>query len=181
MSDAFNSRTQRSIPGQVCETKVSTPLNHECVGTHLLLLLLLILYTISLCTDCGLVVSENGKNQCLEKWTGNKASSQTCFEEAEFMIKKLKNRKNSSPPPVVNNIVKTPHVSCLASCSCSQCTWIDEHSQKAITFSQRQMHDIETLATRLINGLKSMKDIIKDALLSEAFLSVPSKYTIEEV
>ncbi|XXG81355.1 hypothetical protein AAC387_Pa09g2013 [Persea americana] len=126
-------------------------------------------------------VSKNGKNQCLEKWTGNKASSQTCFEEAEFMIKKLKNRKNSSPPPVVNNIVKTPHVSCLASCSCSQCTWIDEHSQKAITFSQRQMHDIETLATRLINGLKSMKDIIKDALLSEAFLSVPSKYTIEEI
>lgn len=134
-----------------------------------------------MCIDCGLVVSENGKNLCLEKWTTSKVSPQTYFEEGEFMIKKLKNRNNCSPPSASNSNAKALHGSCLAPCACIRCTCISEHSQKAITFSQRQMHDIESLTTRLVNRLKSMKDIIEDTLLSESLLSMPSKYTLDEV
>ena len=42
-----------------------------------------------------------------------------------------------------------------------------KHAQEAITFSQRQMHDIESLATKLVNGLRSMKGIMEETLTSE--------------
>lgn len=54
-------------------------------------------------------------------------------------------------------------------------------SESAIAFSQRQMHDIESLAMKLMNELKSMKDIVEEKLLFEAYRNTALKNDAEEV
>lgn len=54
-------------------------------------------------------------------------------------------------------------------------------AQKAIRFSQRQMHDIESLAAKLLKKLKCMKNIVEETLRYAAAPSTPLKYTDEEV
>ncbi|CAA7387853.1 unnamed protein product [Spirodela intermedia] len=49
-----------------------------------------------------------------------------------------------------------------------------KHTQEAITFSQRQMQDIESLASKLLKGLRSMKGIVEEALISEESSSAAS-------
>jgi len=48
-------------------------------------------------------------------------------------------------------------------------------TEKAVEFSQRQMHDIENIAAKLIRSLKHMK-----SLSSEAYSLLP-KFNIAEV
>ncbi|KAK4390681.1 hypothetical protein Sango_2131400 [Sesamum angolense] len=54
-------------------------------------------------------------------------------------------------------------------------------SESAIAFSQRQMHDMESLAVKLIDELKSMKDIVEQKLLFEAYRSISLKNNADEV
>ncbi|XP_022875427.1 uncharacterized protein LOC111393891 [Olea europaea var. sylvestris] len=54
-------------------------------------------------------------------------------------------------------------------------------SESAIAFSQRQMHDIESLAMKLMTELKSMKDIVEEKLLFEAYRNTALKNDAEEV
>ncbi|KAL0314714.1 UNVERIFIED_CONTAM: hypothetical protein Sangu_2315800 [Sesamum angustifolium] len=53
-------------------------------------------------------------------------------------------------------------------------------SESAIAFSQRQMHDMESLAVKLIDELKSMKDIVEQKLLFEAYRSISLKNNADE-
>lgn len=71
-------------------------------------------------------------------------------------MKKAKQEKKGSPPKGILKVHPSrtvPHVS-------SACTTLQRCSQSAIAFTQRQMRDIESLATKLTTELKSMKDIM---------------------
>ncbi|KAL0360694.1 UNVERIFIED_CONTAM: hypothetical protein Sradi_3753900 [Sesamum radiatum] len=61
------------------------------------------------------------------------------------------------------------------------CTSIEGCSESAIAFSQRQIHDMESLAVKLIDELKSMKDIVEQKLLFEAYRNVSLKNNADEV
>ncbi|CAH9120768.1 unnamed protein product [Cuscuta epithymum] len=58
---------------------------------------------------------------------------------------------------------------------------IDSCSNSAIAFSQRQMHDFESLAMKLLYELKSMKDVVEEKLLFKAYRSVCGKNEVDEV
>ncbi|XP_028758147.1 uncharacterized protein LOC114717220 [Neltuma alba] len=53
-------------------------------------------------------------------------------------------------------------------------------AKNAISFSKRQMQDVECLAMKLANELKSMKDIMGAMLRSELCLTTPLRYKVNE-
>ncbi|KAL8252046.1 hypothetical protein R6Q59_035739 [Mikania micrantha] len=61
------------------------------------------------------------------------------------------------------------------------CTSIEGCSESAIAFSQRQMHDIESLASKLMSELNSMKVIVEEKMLYEAYRSISLKSEADEV
>lgn len=61
------------------------------------------------------------------------------------------------------------------------CTSIEGCSESAIAFSQRQMHDIESLASKLLSELNSMKVIVEEKMLYEAYRSPSLKNEADEV
>ncbi|KAI3737007.1 hypothetical protein L2E82_26999 [Cichorium intybus] len=61
------------------------------------------------------------------------------------------------------------------------CTTVQGCSESAIAFSQRQMHDIESLASKLMSELNSMKAIVEEKLLFEAYRSPSLKNEADEV
>ncbi|PIN08866.1 hypothetical protein CDL12_18552 [Handroanthus impetiginosus] len=63
----------------------------------------------------------------------------------------------------------------------SGCMSIQGCSESAIAFSQRQMHDMESLAVKLMEELKTMKDIVEQKLLFEAYRNVSLKNDADEV
>ncbi|KAL6865188.1 hypothetical protein ACP4OV_016339 [Aristida adscensionis] len=64
-------------------------------------------------------------------------------------------------------------------CSCMKSSPVDLDTKKAVEFSQRQMHDIENIAAKLIRSLKQMKSIVDESLSSEAYSLVPNLRTAE--
>ncbi|XVE69910.1 hypothetical protein DITRI_Ditri10aG0029500 [Diplodiscus trichospermus] len=74
-----------------------------------------------------------------------------------IMRKAKQDKKGSSP----KGILKVTHPSC-------SCTTVQRCSKSVIAFTQRQMRDTESLATKLTTELKSMKDILKGKLHSES-------------
>ncbi|KAK9028823.1 hypothetical protein V6N11_025961 [Hibiscus sabdariffa] len=78
-------------------------------------------------------------------------------------MRKVKQDKKGSPP---KGILKVTHISGSVQVS-SSCSTVQRCSQSAIAFTQRQMRDIESLATKLTTELKSMKDIVMGKLHSE--------------
>ena len=46
--------------------------------------------------------------------------------------------------------------------------------RKAVEFSERQMHDIESIAANLIRSLKHMRSIVDESLSSEALAVLPN-------
>ncbi|TYI21069.1 hypothetical protein ES332_A06G011900v1 [Gossypium tomentosum] len=78
-------------------------------------------------------------------------------------MRRAKQDKKGSPPKGILKVHPSrtaPHVS-------SPCTTLQRCSQSAIAFTQRQMRDIESLATKLTTELKSMKDIVLGQLQPE--------------
>ncbi|GAV84380.1 hypothetical protein CFOL_v3_27824, partial [Cephalotus follicularis] len=78
-------------------------------------------------------------------------------------------------------ILKDPHHSYAIPCFSTGCSSINGCSQSAITFSQRQMRDVECLATRLTKELSSMKDIVKETLFFEAGSATALKHNVDKV
>ena len=58
---------------------------------------------------------------------------------------------------------------------------IEACHERAIAFSQRQMQDIESVAAKLMTELKSMKDMVEEKLLYEAYRSTSMKNDADEV
>lgn len=88
--------------------------------------------------------------------------------------KKLKRNKKGSPPKGshkdsnLSGIV--PPINSTQSCS-----------QSAIAFSQRQMQDIDNLATKLMTELNAMTDIVEGNSCADSCLTGTTKYTTDEV
>ncbi|GJN31722.1 hypothetical protein PR202_gb20156 [Eleusine coracana subsp. coracana] len=66
-----------------------------------------------------------------------------------------------------------------ATCSCKRSSTVVLDTEKAVEFSQRQMHDIENIAAKLMRSLKQMKSIVDQTLSSEAYSVVPNFNTAE--
>ena len=92
-------------------------------------------------------------------------------------IRRRKNLKSSYP----KGILKFPQLSHGLPHLSNTCTSTQSYSQSAIAFSQRQMHDIESLATKLTRELKSMKDIVEETMNSEVCLATSLRYSTDQV
>ncbi|KAK4348732.1 hypothetical protein RND71_031487 [Anisodus tanguticus] len=117
------------------------------------------------------------------------------LNQAKFFIgpkqiaRRLKIGKRSSSPK--GNLVKRscppkgnlegPRLSRSLPQLSTGCTSIKRCSESAIAFSQRQMHDIESLTSKLMNELKSMKVMVEEKLLFEAYRTSSLKNDADEV
>ncbi|PQQ13616.1 uncharacterized protein Pyn_34298 [Prunus yedoensis var. nudiflora] len=77
-------------------------------------------------------------------------------------------------------IPKGSNVSAAAPRFSTGCTSIRACSESAIAFSQRQMHDIECLTTKLSNELKTVKEIAEERLQREAYPATSLRYNANE-
>ncbi|XP_015884620.3 uncharacterized protein LOC107420233 [Ziziphus jujuba] len=96
----------------------------------------------------------------------------------KHIVMKPKNEKGHSRS---KGIPKVPHFSQAVPPIGTECNSIQSCSQSAIAFSERQMHDIECLATKLTDELKTMKEIVEERLWSEAYPGTSLKYNANEV
>ncbi|KAK7256808.1 hypothetical protein RIF29_30309 [Crotalaria pallida] len=80
-----------------------------------------------------------------------------------------------------NGILKIPCPSRPAPRLSTECSSVHSSSNStAIAFSKRQMHQVESLTTRLTKELKAMKDIVDDMLRSEFCLNTSLRYKVNE-
>ncbi|KAB2628080.1 hypothetical protein D8674_032875 [Pyrus ussuriensis x Pyrus communis] len=105
------------------------------------------------------------------------------IRRAKFSIKAQNNRnpKNENINSHPNGIPKPSNVSAAPPRFTTGCTSIRTCSESAIAFSQRQMQDIESLATKLMNELQTMKEIAEERRLPEVYHATPLKYNANEV
>ncbi|KAK6792889.1 hypothetical protein RDI58_011970 [Solanum bulbocastanum] len=139
---------------------------------------------------------EDSERSCLADASTSKDSERSprpnqakVFIGPKQISRRLKIGKRSSPPK--GNLVKRssplkgnlegPRLSRSLPQLSTGCTSIKRCSESAIAFSQRQMHDIESLASKLMNELKSMKDMVEDKLLFEAYRTSSLKNDADEV
>ncbi|CAI0436266.1 unnamed protein product, partial [Linum tenue] len=91
------------------------------------------------------------------------------------LMRKLKNPKPITPPndapKAISRPVRAPSFS-------TGCTSIQSCSESAISFSQNQMRDFESMATKLTKELRSMKEIAEATLHGNP--SDSPKYTHQE-
>nr|XP_043637443.1 uncharacterized protein LOC122608406 [Erigeron canadensis] len=99
------------------------------------------------------------------------------------LLKRLRSNKKGSPPKSLppKNCLDGPRQCRSLPRFSTGCTSIEGCSESAIAFSQRQMRDIETLASKLMSELNSMKNIVQDKLLYEAYRSTSLKNEADEV
>ncbi|KAH7665462.1 hypothetical protein IHE45_13G035300 [Dioscorea alata] len=102
------------------------------------------------------------------------------LSSSDRMTKKPKGR-NDDLPIAVKGILKSPDASNRSPCSCMESSLAKKQTQKAIEFSQQQMHDIEGVAMKLLKGLKSMKSIVQRNMLSEDSLPMTSNLATDEI
>ncbi|PON60302.1 hypothetical protein TorRG33x02_285240 [Trema orientale] len=127
------------------------------------------------------------KKLCFGQQTGKKTKTTTAERSgqiarvkfsANHKQNKTKDEKRLDQPEGGD---KDPHLSQAAPRFSTGCTSIETCSQNAIAFSQRQMQDIECLATKLTNELKTMKEIAEDRLFSETCPATSLQYKANEV
>lgn len=100
------------------------------------------------------------------------------------MVKKAKSCKKGSPPEKCfppKGCLDGPRLCRSLPRLSTGCTTVQGCSESAIAFSQRQMHDIESLASKLMSELNSMKAIVEEKLLFEAYRSPSLKNEADEV
>ncbi|KAI3922321.1 hypothetical protein MKX01_006010 [Papaver californicum] len=102
------------------------------------------------------------------------------------VLAKRKMMKNGSAQLVPKGILKAPNVSLMVPRHGTECASIQTCADKAVSFTQRQMHDIEVLAMKLMKELKSMKETVEQSLLTETLQtdscsSTQLKYTVDKM
>ncbi|KAL3840311.1 hypothetical protein ACJIZ3_024902 [Penstemon smallii] len=110
--------------------------------------------------------SHGGPGQC------SGVSQRKFIISPRHTIKKSRNAKGNLEGPRFAR--KLPNFS-------TGCSSVQGCSESAVAFSERQMHDMETLAVKLINELNSMKDMVEQKLLFESYRSVSLKNDADEV
>ena len=88
--------------------------------------------------------------------------------------RRLKGRTSVSPTSkgVLKSTGSPPHQQ--TTCSCMRSSPVVLDTEKAVEFSQRQMHDMENIAAKLIRSLKHMKSIVDESLSTEAYSLLPN-------
>ncbi|KAL6658032.1 hypothetical protein ACP70R_004279 [Stipagrostis hirtigluma subsp. patula] len=100
-------------------------------------------------------------------------------DQSMFSTDRRRNgRASVSPPSRVLQSTESPPRQ-QTTCSCGKNSPVVLDTEKAVEFSQRQMHDIENIATKLMRSLKQMKSIVDESLSLEAYSSVPNFSTAE--
>lgn len=99
---------------------------------------------------------------------------------SEKMTRRLKNSRSGTPPSLSKGIIK-PQDAFDGNCSRSKISLVHTQAEKAVTFTQRQMQDIENIATKLLKGLTKMRNIVVQTMGSESCPSALSSFTPEEV
>ncbi|KAI5067546.1 hypothetical protein GOP47_0018074 [Adiantum capillus-veneris] len=69
-----------------------------------------------------------------------------------------------SPSIPTKGILRSSPPICQGQCKCEECTSLRCRAERAAEFSQRQMHDIEGLAVKLLKELNTMRHVIEDSL-----------------
>ncbi|XP_043714308.1 uncharacterized protein LOC122662674 [Telopea speciosissima] len=143
--------------------------------------------------DAGCLNENIGLSKCREKLCFGKQSkiraslTASDLKEVEVnvipqrIILKLKNEKSRPNLLLPKGILKSPNVSCAMPHAAAESTSANPFAESAMAFSQRQMRDIECLATKLVKELKCMKDIVEENLHSEVYPSKSLKYTVDEM
>ncbi|KAL6527427.1 hypothetical protein OROGR_016517 [Orobanche gracilis] len=101
-----------------------------------------------------------------------KVTQRKVKRSSTHIIKKFHNAKISLEGPRLSHV--------LANLT-TECTSIQGCSQSAIAFSERQMQDMESLAFKLMDELESMKCMVEQKLLFEAYRNVSLKSDADEV
>ncbi|XP_011007296.1 PREDICTED: uncharacterized protein LOC105113018 [Populus euphratica] len=96
----------------------------------------------------------------------------------EWITRKPKNDKNGFHH---KGILKVPHPSGTVPRFGTGCSSVQSCSESAISFSQKQMRDIESIATKLTKELSSMKDVVQESWHSKVYPATPLKYSADEV
>ncbi|KAH8489834.1 hypothetical protein H0E87_025160 [Populus deltoides] len=96
----------------------------------------------------------------------------------ERITRKPKNDKNGFHH---KGILKVPQPSGTVSRFGTGCSSVQSCSESAISFSQKQMRDIESIATKLTKELNSMKDVVQESWHSKVYPATPLKYSADEV
>nr|GMC54979.1 uncharacterized protein LOC109149563 [Ipomoea batatas] len=112
----------------------------------------------------------------------SKLSTQVCQAKVTIdpneTAKRLKKRRKGSPP---HGNLECHNLSQSLPKFSTGCTSVQHFSASAIAFSERQMHDIESLAVKLMKELNSMKDIVEGQLQFQACSSASLKNEVDKV
>lgn len=81
---------------------------------------------------------------------------------------------NSSPPIPAKGILRSSSPTCQGACKCEECVSLRCRAEKAAEFSQRQMHDIEGLAVKLLKELNTMRCVVEESLIHRSAPRVDS-------
>eukprot|EP00249_Psilotum_nudum_P012368 c23742_g1_i2 orf=517-3516(-) len=127
------------------------------------------------------------------------SSVPSCHQHSQLSGQKHSHVLNKSPPHVKISLVESKSAVgssplppkgilrsssrvCQGMCKCDECVSLRSRSRKASEFSQRQMHDIEGLAMKLIKDLNTLRTIVEERVLSESKSVTPnSNFTLEQV
>ncbi|KAI3460314.1 hypothetical protein Pfo_016977 [Paulownia fortunei] len=156
--------------------------------------LYLAMNSVELSNDVDQYIGSECKGQLFENQTGKKASSvRSDIQHSKIAVNHGGHGQVSQRKVIISSrhIIKKsqnakvnlegPHFSRTLPKLSTGCKSIQGCSESAIAFSQRQMQDMESLAVKLMNELKSMKGIVEQKLLFEAYRNVSLKSDADEV
>ncbi|KAL5845071.1 hypothetical protein ACOSQ4_011029 [Xanthoceras sorbifolium] len=137
-------------------------------------------------------LQEDEHSGCRGKlWFGNQTENTVVKAEGCYKMRRAgvsNNMKQVPSKPKYDKkgshskgILKGPHLSSAVPSLSTRCTSSGSLSQSAIAFSQWQMQDIESLATKLTGELSSMKDIVNELLHVQAFPATSLKHNMDKV
>eukprot|EP00250_Pteridium_aquilinum_P019091 c24289_g1_i1 orf=163-3105(-) len=84
---------------------------------------------------------------------------------------------NTSPSFPAKGILRSSSPTCQGACKCEECISLRCRAEKAAEFSQRQMHDIEGLAVKLLKELNTMRRVVEESLIQRNALRTDSPRT----
>lgn len=70
-----------------------------------------------------------------------------------------------SPSIPAKGILRSTSPACQGACKCEECVSLRCRAERAAEFSQRQMHDIEGLAVKLLKELNTMRSVVEENLI----------------
>lgn len=134
-----------------------------------------------------LMIAEYTRKLCYMNLNGNKigrigrASQNQRVDlsiSPDRITRKPKNDKNDFHH---KGILKVPHPPRTVPSFGTGCNSVQSCSESAISFSQKQMRDFESIATKLTKELNSMKDVVQESWHAKVYPATSLKYSADEV